>query len=97
MSQILPSSLLLKVITPQGLLVETEVQEVALPGLDGYLGILPGHRPLLTALGKGTITYRKDRQEESFPIQGGYAEILPEKVLVFTELSQDETEQSTKG
>ncbi|NIM90277.1 MAG: ATP synthase F1 subunit epsilon [Candidatus Aminicenantes bacterium] len=97
MNQVLPSSLLLKVITPRELLVETEVQEVALPGLDGYLGILPGHRPLLTALGEGKITYRKDGQEESFPIQGGYAEILPDKVLVFTESGQDETEQSTEG
>jgi F-type H+-transporting ATPase subunit epsilon len=97
MSQVLPSSLLLKVITPQELLVETEVQEVALPGLDGYLGILPGHRPLVTALGKGTLTYRKDRQEESFSVRGGYAEILPERVLVFTEVNQDETEQPTEG
>jgi F-type H+-transporting ATPase subunit epsilon len=97
MSQVLPSSLLLKVITPQELLVDADVQEVVLPGLDGYLGILPGHRPLLIALGKGAITYRKDRQEESFSVQGGYAEILPERVLVFTELSQDETDQPTEG
>jgi len=97
MNKILPSALLLKVITPQELLVEAEVQEVVLPGLDGYLGILPGHRPLLTALGKGTLTYRKDRQEKSVSVQGGYAEILPERVLVFTEVSQDETDQSDEG
>jgi len=97
MKQSMPSSLLLKVITPHELLVEAEVQEVVLPGLDGYLGILPGHRPLLTALGKGALTYRKDKQEESFSIQGGYAEIFPERVLVFTEVSQDETDQSAEG
>jgi F-type H+-transporting ATPase subunit epsilon len=97
MNQSLPSSLLLKVITPQELLVEADVQEVVLPGLDGYLGILPGHRPLLTALGKGKISYRKDRQEKGFSVQGGYAEILPDRVLVFTELSEDETSQPAEG
>jgi len=97
MSQSMPSSLQLKVVTSHQLLVETEAQEVILPGLEGYLGILPGHRPLLTALGKGTITYREDRKEEHFSIHGGYAEILPDRVLVFTELSKDDTDQSTEG
>jgi len=97
MSQNLPPSLQLKVLTPRELLVETEVQEVILPGLEGYLGILPGHRPLLTALGKGTITYRKDKKGEHFSIQGGYAEILPERVLVFTESSKDEIEEKREG
>jgi len=97
MNKSLPSSLLLKIITTQELLVEAEVKEVMLPGLDGYLGILPGHRPLLTALGKGKISYRKDRQEKSFSVQGGYAEVLPDRVLVFTELSEDETDQPAEG
>lgn len=97
MNKSLPSSLLLKVITSQELLVEAEVKEVVLPGLDGDLGILPGHRPLLTALGRGKISYRKDRQEKIFSVQGGYAEILPDRVLVFTELSEDETDQPAEG
>jgi len=94
MTQKLPSSLRLKVIAPRKLLVDEEVQELSLPSLDGYLGILPGHRPLFLALGKGRITYRVAGKEENLSVQGGYAEILPEKVLVFTELSEDETEQS---
>jgi F-type H+-transporting ATPase subunit epsilon len=97
MSQNLPSSLYLKVITPTQLLVETEAEEVTLPSLEGYLGILPGHRPLLVALGKGTLYYRVGKDEERFEIQGGYAEILPDKVLVFTELSQNEQDQLPKG
>ncbi len=80
----------LKVITPKLLLVEAEVDEVSIPSLDGYIGVLPGHRPLMTALGQGTITYRQGRDEESFAVQGGTAEILPDKVIVFTELSDED-------
>jgi len=97
MSQNLPSTLHLKVITPRQLLVEAEIDEVTLPSLEGYLGILPGHRALLVALGKGALTYRAGRDEESFSIDGGYADILPDKVLVFTELSQDEEERPDEG
>ncbi|MFB0565094.1 MAG: ATP synthase F1 subunit epsilon [Candidatus Aminicenantaceae bacterium] len=96
MNQNLPSSLQLKIVTPKKILVETDALEVTLPGLDGYLGILPGHRPLLTAVGKGTITYRKTAKEEHFSIRGGYAEICPDKVYVFTELSEDETHKPTE-
>lgn len=96
MTQNLPPSLRLKVIAPQKLLVDEEVREVSLPSLEGYLGILPGHRPLFLALGKGRITYYAAQKEEKLSVQGGYAEILPDRVLVFTELSEDETEQPIK-
>jgi len=97
MTQDLPLSLQLKVITPRKLLVDEEVGEVSLPSLEGYLGVLPGHRPLFLALGKGRITYRMAQKEETLSVQGGYAEILPEKVVVFTEQVEDETEQPTEG
>jgi len=93
MTQKLPSALRLKVIAPRRLLVDEEVQELSLPSLDGYLGILPGHRPLFLAIGKGRITYRVAEKEKILSVQGGYAEVLPERVLVFTELSEDETEK----
>jgi F-type H+-transporting ATPase subunit epsilon len=80
----------LKVITPRVLLVEAEVDEVSIPSLEGAIGILPGHRPLMTALGKGKITYRQGKSEESFAVEGGTAEILPDRVIVFTELSDEE-------
>ncbi len=97
MSDKLPSSLRFKVIAPRKLLVDEEVQEISLPSLDGYLGILPGHRPLFLALGKGRITFNVAEKEEILSVQGGYAEILPERVLVFTELSEDETEKPVEG
>lgn len=73
------------------LLVDTEAEEVTLPSLEGYLGILPGHRPLVVALGKGDITYKYKEEKKSYSVQGGYAEILPEGVIVFTEKSDEET------
>ncbi len=92
MSKELPVSLQLRVITPQKLLVDQDVQAVFLPSLEGMIGILPGHRPLLTALGKGELTFRMEQKEENYPIRGGFAEIHPEKVLVFTELGDDADE-----
>lgn len=97
MSDNLPASLHLKVIAARKLLVDAEVKAVTLPSLEGYLGILPGHRPLLTTLGKGDLAYRLDRKEEKIPVHGGYAEVQPGSVLVFTELSQDEDSSSSLG
>jgi F-type H+-transporting ATPase subunit epsilon len=83
-------SLFLRVITPQSLVVEAEVEEVTLPSLEGYLGILPGHRPLYAALGSGQITFQAAGRGNSLSVRGGYAEIGPERVTVFTELGEDE-------
>lgn len=90
MSQNLPSSLRLRVVTSLKLLVDSDVEMVMLPSLEGYLGILPGHRPLFAALGVGDLVYRLDGKEERISVEGGYAEIKPDRVLIFTELSQDE-------
>lgn len=97
MTNNLPSSLRLKVISSRNLLVDEEVQEVSLPSLEGYLGILPGHRPLVLALGEGEITYHLAGKEEGLSVQGGYAEVLPEEVLVFTESIEDENQQPAEG
>ncbi len=97
MSENPSSSLHLKIITPKKLLVDAHVDEVSLPSLEGSLGILPGHRPLLAALGKGVLSYRMERRQEEFLVRGGFAEIEPEKVLIFTELSQDETTEPSRG
>lgn len=80
----------LKVVTPRRLLVEDDVDAVSLPSLEGELGVLPGHRPLFVGIGKGKLTYRAGRDEESFAIQGGYAQVQPEKVVVITEVGEDD-------
>lgn len=90
MNQALPDSLKLRVITSHKVLVDEEVDEVAIPSLEGYLGILPGHRSLLVALGEGNIEYRKAQSENHVVVAGGYARIQPDSVLVFTEPVEDE-------
>jgi F-type H+-transporting ATPase subunit epsilon len=92
MSQDIPSAFRLRIITPRSLLADTDVDEVSIPSLEGYLGVLPGHRPLFTALGPGLVTYRSGERRESFQVRGGYAEVGPELVVVFAELSEDEEE-----
>ncbi len=97
MSQNLPASIHLKVISPSKILVDEEVQEVSLPSLEGYLGILPGHRPLLVTLGQGQLTYMRSQKKNELPIQSGYAEVLPDRVFVFTEQGKDEKKQPSEG
>ena len=97
MSQDLPKSLKLKVIGPTDLLIDEEVLEVSLPSLEGYLGILPGHRPLFVALGRGLLTYRRSDKKSELPVDGGYAEVLPDRVLVFTEKAKDEKNLPSEG
>jgi F-type H+-transporting ATPase subunit epsilon len=97
MSQDLPTSLKLKVISPSDLLIDEEVLEVSLPSLEGYLGILPGHRPLFVALGRGILTYKRSDKQNELPVQGGYAEVLPDRVLVFTEKAKDEKILPSEG
>lgn len=97
MSEGIPKSFWLKVITPRKLAVDDKVEAVSLPSLEGYLGILPGHRPLLVAVGRGRLSFRIAEKEREISVQGGYAEILPEKVTVFTELTENDSEQSLEG
>ena len=97
MSQDLPASLHLKVISPAALLVDEDVQEVSIPSLEGYLGIFPGHRPLFVALGRGMVTYKRPGHQRELPIVGGYAEILPDRVVIFTIQDIDEKKQPDEG
>jgi len=91
MSDGLPAAIYLKVVTPRRLLVEADVEAVFLPTLEGQIGVYPGHRPLFVGIGKGRLGYReKGGGEESVAIQGGYAQIQPEKVIVMTEVGEDE-------
>jgi F-type H+-transporting ATPase subunit epsilon len=78
----------LKVITPRRILCEADAEEVSLPSLEGLIGILPGHRPMIVALGRGPLTYRADGETGSHEVRGGYAEIMPDKVLVFTDVGE---------
>ena len=81
-------ALMLEVVTPEREVVRESVAEVQLPGLSGYLGILPGHTPLLTELGIGPLIYKKGSQSGFIAVIGGFAEVLPERVTVLAEAAE---------
>ncbi|MFO7865410.1 MAG: hypothetical protein R6V02_01170 [Candidatus Aminicenantes bacterium] len=97
MSGEIPSSLKLRVYSFQRVMVDDHVQEVTIPGLDGYFGIFPGHRPMVLALGKGRFSYRISGREKTHLVEGGYAEISPEDVLVFTAESEEDEYSPDEG
>jgi F-type H+-transporting ATPase subunit epsilon len=90
MSDAVPATIRLKVVTPRRLLAEEDVDAVFLPTLEGQIGVLPGHRPLFVAIGRGALIYRAGGGEESVRIKGGYAEVQPGRVVVMTEVGEDD-------
>lgn len=84
----LPESIELEVVTPERHVLHETVQSLEMPGKEGYLGILPGHAPLLTELGIGVLTYQKGREIHVLTVMQGYAEVLPDRVIILAELSE---------
>lgn len=84
----LPKKIDLRVVTPERSLVSEEVDEVVLPGVEGYLGALPGHTPLLTSLKIGEIKYRLDGTWRYLAVSWGFVEILPDRVTVLADVAE---------
>jgi F-type H+-transporting ATPase subunit epsilon len=84
----LPEKIELEVVTPQRFVLDEKVESIEMPGKDGYLGILPGHAPLLTELGVGILTYQKGAEVRRLTVVNGYAEVLPDRVIVLAEVSE---------
>jgi len=82
----------LEVVTRSRRVLEAEADFVELPGVEGALGVLPGHTPLLTALGIGELMYRRDHAEEYLAISWGFAEVLPDRVTVLAEVAETPAE-----
>ena len=79
----------LVVVTPERQLLGEPITEVQLPGADGYLGVLPGHAPLITELGIGELTYRTTGgQSGLLAVIRGFAEVLPDRVSVLAEIAE---------
>jgi F-type H+-transporting ATPase subunit epsilon len=78
-------SLQLEIVTPEKMVVQDRAEEVQIPGRNGYLGILPGHAPLITELGAGEINYRSGGQTRRYSVAWGFAEVLPDRVTVLAE------------
>jgi len=75
----------LEIVTPEKKVVQDVAEEMQLPGKNGYLGILPGHAPLITELAVGEITYKNAGDSHHLAVAWGFAEVLPDKVTVLAE------------
>ena len=78
-------TLRLEIVTPEKLAYAEDVDSVVCPGVEGELGVLPHHAPLLTTLGFGELRIRKGGHEEFFAIAGGFLQVRPDKVVVMAE------------
>jgi F-type H+-transporting ATPase subunit epsilon len=84
----LPTSLTLEIVTPDRALVTEQVDEVEIPGAEGYFGVLPGHAPLLASLHVGELWYRKGQEKHYLSIAFGFVEVLPDKVTVLAQIAE---------
>src|ERR1700733_6293809 len=84
----MPDTFQLEIVTPEKMVVKETAEEMQIPGKNGYLGILPGHAPLITELGVGEITYRNGSQTRHLAVAWGFAEVLPDKVTILAETAE---------
>src|SRR5688572_5124646 len=84
----LPTTIDLQIVTPERMLLHEQVDEVEIPGFDGYFGVLPGHTPLLATLSVGELWYRKGQDKTYFSIVEGFAEVLPERVTILARVAE---------
>jgi F-type H+-transporting ATPase subunit epsilon len=79
----------LEIVTPEKKVVDAAATEAQIPGKNGYLGILPGHAPLITELAVGEVTFHADGGEEQrLAVAWGFAEVLPDKVTILAETAE---------
>jgi F-type H+-transporting ATPase subunit epsilon len=79
-------TLLLQLLSPERLLVEEQVAEAQIPALDGYIGVLPDHAPLVSELKPGgVLTYRAGGEEKVLAVYGGFVEVMPDRVRVLAD------------
>jgi len=83
-----PAHLTLELVTPERSVALETVDEVEIPGVDGYLGVLPGHTPLLVALKIGELWYRQGEERTFVSVAFGFAEVLPGRVRVLAQVAE---------
>src|SRR5438309_9583647 len=88
----MPDTFQLEIVTPEKMVVRDVAEEAQIPGKNGYLGILPGHAPLITELAVGEITFRDNGKEEHLAVAWGFAEVLPDKVTILAETAEHPAE-----
>ena len=88
----LPTSIRLEIVTPDRVLVTEQVDEVQVPGAEGYFGVLPGHAPLLASLHVGELWYRIGQDKHYLAVAFGFVEVLPDKVTILARIAEREGE-----
>lgn len=84
----MPDLIQLEVATPERLVVREDVDSVQVPGKDGYLGILPGHAPLVGELGTGYLSYGAGGRRRYLSVSGGFLQVLPDHVRVLANIAE---------
>ncbi|MBI2980033.1 MAG: F0F1 ATP synthase subunit epsilon [Chloroflexi bacterium] len=82
------SSIKLDIVTAERVLYSEEVDAVIAPGVEGQLGILPHHTPLMTTLQAGELRVKKGREEFSLVVSGGFLEVRPDRVIVLADTAE---------
>jgi F-type H+-transporting ATPase subunit epsilon len=88
MEETLPTKLHLEIVTPDRQVVRESVLAVSVPGQEGYLGILPGHAPLLSLLKPGEMSYTRNGVSHYLAVSWGFVEVLPDRVIVLAETGE---------
>ena len=81
----LPREFRLEIVTPMGAVYHGDATSVIAPGTEGYLGVLPGHAPLITSLKPGKLTFRGEGRRRELAVGAGYIEITPSSVIIIIE------------
>ena len=84
----LPAQINLEIVTPDRALVSQPVDEVQIPGAEGYFGVLPGHTPLLATLEVGQLWYRVGQERSFLTVAFGFAEVLPDRVTILAKVAE---------
>jgi len=91
----LPQHLQLRIVSADRSLVDERVDEVEIPGAEGYFGVLPGHTPFLAMLGAGELWYRQRQETHYLSIAFGFAEVQPDQVTILAEIAERSDEIDT--
>lgn len=77
-----------EIVTPDKMVLRDVAEEMQIPAKNGYIGVLPGHAPLITELAIGEITYIEHGNTHYLAVAWGFAEVLPDKVTILAELAE---------
>ena len=84
----LPTHIQLQIVSADRSLLNETVDEVVIPGFDGYFGVLPGHTPFLAVLQVGELWYRQGQEKHYISIAFGFAEVLPDRVTILAQIAE---------